>query len=389
MTVDGESCEKHYTATVVDVGYTGDLDLSKFFVPSTVDVTALADTTFINYEMNKNTKLDFVNFVQTKQMIFSFQVGEKNAYNQINLYLTDTITGKQIKFTYNRTDSGALFSVNDGAEKALSSSFDGINKNFYLEFNNDSRIVSPEAGIELEIKKFLDGSEFTGFTDSVARFSVEVSGVSGASQILIKNLNGHTFNNSKTDRFAPQLIVETKSGDRGKGEKVLLNGAFAYDTLDPICVLTLEVTDPSGEYLKDENGVLMDGTQDATKDYTLVLEEYGDHVIRYTIKDGNDEVDYYVYSVSVKDVTDPTITLLKHKESAKKGDTIKVAGVEVTDNITEECTVVAYVFNPKGESVKTTDGNFEATMSGVYTVRYMAFDESGNCAFAFYKINVK
>lgn len=389
MTVEGESCEKIYTATAVDVGYNGELDLSKFFVPSTADIHVLADTTFINYEINKNTKLDFVNFVQTKQMAFSFQVGDKNAYDQVHVYLTDTVTGKQVKFTFRRTENGAMFSVNGGAEKALSSSFDGINKNFYLEFNNDTRLVSPEASIELDVKKFLDGTEFTGFTNSVARFSVEVSGVSGPSDFLIKNLNGHTFNNSKTDRFAPQLIVETKSGDRGKGEKVVLNGAFAYDTLDTICILTLDVTGPNGEYIKDENGVLMDGTQDATKDYTLVLDEYGDYVIRYSIKDSNGKSDYYVYSVSAKDVTGPTITLRKHKESAKKGDTVKVAGADVTDNISEECTVEAYVFNPKGESVKTTEGEFKATMSGVYTVRYIAFDESGNCAFAFYKINVK
>ena len=389
LTVDGKSCEKSYAATTVDVGYTGDLDLSKFFVPSAADTTAHADTAFITYEINKDTKLDFVNFVQTKQLTFSFQAGEKNAYNKVYVYLTDTVTGKQVKFTYNRTDTGAAFSINDGAETSLTSSFDGMNKNFYLEFYNDSHIVSPETGIELEVKKFLDGSDFTGFTDSVARFSVEIAEVSDASQILVKNLNGHTFSNAKNDRFAPQIIVDTKSGDRGKGEKVVLTGAFAYDTLDPICILTLEVTGPNGEYVKDENGVVMDGTQDATKDYTLVLDEYGDYVIRYTIKDGKDKIDHYVYSISAKDVTNPIITLLKHKESAKTGETVEVAGTEVTDNISENCTVVAYVFNPEGANVKTTDGKFEATMSGVYTVRYMAFDESGNYAFAFYKIDVK
>jgi hypothetical protein len=316
-------------------------------------------------------------------------VGEKNAYNKIYVYLTDTVTGKQVKFTFSKTANGAAFNINDGAETALTSSFDGMNKNFNLEVHNDSHIVSPETGIELEIKKFLDGSDFTGFTGSVARFSVEVAEVSDASQILVKNLNGHTFSNAKNDRFAPQIIVDTKSGDRGKGEKVVLTGAFAYDTLDPICVLTLEVTGPNGEYVKDENGVVMDGTQDATKDYTLVLDEYGDYVIRYTIKDGKDKIDHYVYSISAKDVTNPTITLLKHKESAKTGETVELAGTEVTDNISENCTVLAYVFNPEGANVKTTDGKFEATMSGVYTVRYMAFDESGNYAFAFYKIDVK
>ena len=34
LTVDGHSCEKTYVATVVDVGYAGDVELSKYFVPT-------------------------------------------------------------------------------------------------------------------------------------------------------------------------------------------------------------------------------------------------------------------------------------------------------------------------------------------------------------------
>ena len=389
LTADGKFCEKTYTATVVETGYTGDLDLSKYFVASSKTATALADTGNITYEVNENTKLDFVNFVQVKKLTFSFQIGEKNAYNKVHIYLTDTVTGKQVKFTYNRTTNGATFCVNEGAEKTLSSSFDGMNKNFSLEFYNDTHFVSPEAGVELEVKKFLDGSDFTGITNSVARFCVEVEGVSGVSQIIVKNLNAQTLNNAKLDRFAPQIIVDTKSGDRGKGEKVTLTGAFAYDTLDPVSVITLDVTDPNGAYVKDINGVMLDGTQDATKDYSFTVNEYGDYVIRYTITDGKGKTDHYVYAITAKDMEGPTVTLLQHSESAKKGKTVTVAGTEVKDNITENCTVVVYVFDPQGVNIKVTDGKFEAAMSGVYTVRYMAFDEDGNYAFASYIIDVK
>lgn len=389
LTVDGNTCEKSYAATVLDVGYTGDLELSKYFVASTTDAVAQSDNASITYEMGKDTKFDYVNFVQVKKFTFSFQVGEKNAYNQVNIYLTDILSGKQVKLSYNRTADGAAFSINDGAETKLSSSFDGMNKNFSLEFLNDTHMVSPETGIELEVKKFLDGSDFTGFTDSVAKFSVAVEKVSGTSQIVMKNLNTQTLNNAKVDRFSPQIIVDTMSGDRGQGDKVLLTGAFVYDVLDPVATMTLEVTDPNGAFVTDENGVLLDGTQDATKDYTFTTEVLGDYVIRYVIKDGKGKTDSYVYAITAKDVTAPTLTLRDQKDSAGKGETVAIAGTEVTDNLTEECTVVAYVFNPEGANVTVTDGKFEASMSGVYTVRYMAFDEDGNYAFAFYDINVK
>lgn len=389
LSVDGKTCEKSYDATVVDVGYTGNLDLSKYFVASTAGVTAQPDNASITYEVSKNTKFDFVNFVQVKNLTFSFQVGEKNAYNKINIYLTDIVSGKQVKVSYIRTADGAAFSVNDGAQTSLTSSFDGINKNFSLEFLNDTRFVSPESGIEVEVKKFLDGSDFTGFTDYVARFSVEVEGVSGASQLIMKNLNAQTLNNAIVDRFAPQIIVETMSGDRVPADQVVLAGAFAYDVLEPITVMTLEVTDPNGAFVTDDNGVVLDGTQDATQDAPFTIKELGDYVIRYVIKDGKGKTDTYVYAITAKDATAPTITLLKHKESAKVGETVELAGTEVTDNLTEECTVVVYVFGPEGANVKVTDGKFEAAVSGVYSVRYMAFDADGNYAFAFYDIDVK
>jgi hypothetical protein len=197
------------------------------------------------------------------------------------------------------------------------------------------------------------------------------------------------MNNATMDRFAPQLLVNTNSGDRGIGEKITVSGAFAYDVLNPTTSLTLDITDPSGAYVKDENGVLLDGTQDATKDCAFVVDQYGDYVIQYIITDGTGMTDYYVYAITGKDVTGPTITLLKHAESAKTGESVKLADAEVTDNITAECPVYAYVFDPEGASVKVTDGKFEATVSGVYTVGYLAFDENGNSAFAFYKIDVR
>lgn len=389
LSVDGKVCEKSYAATVVDVGYTGEMDLSKYFVASAGSVSAQADTGFITYETSEDTKLDFLNFVQVKQLTFSFRVGDKNAYQKVHVYLSDIESGKQVKLSYNRTDAGATFSINDGAQTNLSSSFDGMNRNFLLEFHNDTHMVSPEAGIEQEVKKFLDGSDFTGFTGTVARFAVEIEGVSGASQFVVNNLNGQTVNNATMDRFAPQLLVDTNSGDRGLGEKITLRGAFAYDVLNPTTSLSLDITDPSGAYVTDENGVCLDGTQDATKDCTFAVDQYGDYVIQYIITDGTGKTDYYVYAITVKDVIGPTITLLKHAETAKTGDTVKLAGTEVKDNITAECPVYAYVYDPEGVSVNVTDGKFEATVPGVYTVGYLAFDENGNSAFAFYKIDVR
>ena len=389
LTVDGKTCERTYPVTVVDAGFTGNLDLSKMFVATRGKAVAESTNTSITYNLKEDTKLDFVNFVQVKDFTFSFQVGEKNAYNRVNIYLMDPMTGKQVKLSYKKVEDGAAFSVNDESEVDVVSTFDGLNRNFTLEFNGDTHMVSADPDVKVEVKRFQDGSVFDGFTDSIAMFAVEVEGVSGASQFVVNNVNAHTMNSSRMDRFAPQIIIDTKAGDRGKGEKVELEGAFAYDVIDPITIMTMDVTGPNGEYVTDENGVLLDGTQDPANNYTFVLNAYGDFTVRYVIKDGRGTTETYVYAITSKDVTRPTVKIKRHKETAKKGATVKVAEAEVTDNITKECTIDVCVFDPNGVNVEVEDGTFEATMSGIYTVSYIAFDENGNHTFVSYEIVVK
>lgn len=389
LTVDGLVCEKSYAATVVDVGYNGDLCLEKYFVASEGAVTAEKASTCITYSTNAAAKLDFINFVQVKKLAFSFMVGESNNYNRMNIYLTDTLTGKQVKLSYRRSGEASLFSINDGTELNVESSFDGIDRNFALEYNNDTHMVAASTSLSVKIENFLDGSSFDGFTNSLALFAIELEEVTGASQLVINNLNSQSFNDSNVDRFAPEIIVKTKSGDRGINEEVELPGAFVYDTLDPVCSMQLVVTGPDNETVTDVNGVLLDGTQDISADYTIKLEQYGDYTIAYFAEDGANKTANYIYAITSKDVEAPSVTLAKHKESAKVGDSVQVAEATVEDNITEECTVAVYVYDPEGVVAALTDGKFEAAMAGNYTVRYMAFDESGNYAFASYEIAVK
>ena len=254
----------------------------------------------------------------------------------------------------------------------------------FVPFANDTCLASANSLVGYSVKQFLDGSEFTGFTDTVAHMSIVIEDATGASQLLVTNLNAQSMNNSKADRFAPQIIVDTKGGDRAKGEKVELKGAFAYDTLDPSCTLTMNVMDPEGNYVTDQSGVVLDGTQDPTKDYTFEVNDYGDYTIRYVFTDGKERTDEYVYAITARDVIGPTIELGRYKTSAKKGNNIKIATADVEDNITKDCKVFAYVFNPDGTSSKLVDGKFEALVSGTYTVRYIAFDEAANHIFLYF-----
>ena len=387
LTVDGKVCQKSYTATVVKVKtILNTVNLSKYFVDPTGAATASTASSKTTYTFKKDTKLDFVNFVQVKQFSFAFQVGTQKNYNTISVYLTDIVSGKQIKLSYIKTTDGVSFSINDGGAIALSSAFDSA---FTLAFSADTGVVTPETGKNLQVKKFLDGSEFTGFTDSLARFTVELSGVTASSQFVVTTLNGQKLNNAIKDSVAPQFIANALSGTIEKGEKLQLEGAFVYDVLDPIATVTLKVTDPDGTAVTDENGVVLNGTQDASKDTAFTVDKLGTYTIFYTTTDGKKNTGRHIYTITATDTEGPVITLLDHTESVTTGETVSIAGTQVQDNITTDCTVVSYVFDPEGVSMSVTNGQFEATESGIYTVRYMAVDGDGNCAFASYEIVVK
>ena len=389
LIVDGCVCEKTYVKKVVDVGYGGKLNLSSYFVPASGKATVESSTLNVKYNTNEDTVLDFINFVQVENMELSFEVGEQNAFKKINVYLTDIVTGKQVKLTYNRTEDASVFSLNDGYEYAVEGTFDGINRSFNVAFNNDKRTVSGDAAVILDVKNYLDGSKFKGFTNSVAMLSIELEDVYGASQLIVSKVNAHGLNNMTNDRFGPQILVDSKFGDRAYGDKVELTGAFVYDTLDPSCSLKLTVTDPKGNYLQDTKGVVLDGTQDPAKNYVISLKQYGNYQIKYLAVDGSGTENSYEYAITSKDVSGPELKLKRHKEKAKVGEEVKIAKTKVKDNFTKECETITYVFNPDGATVKLTDGTFVADMSGTYTVRYMAFDEDGNYTFTSYEVVVR
>ena len=387
LTVDGKSCEKTYNATVVKVkSIINTVQLNKYFVDPTGAATGTTSSSKITYSFKKDTKLNFVNFVQVKQMTFGFQVGSQKAYNKISVYLTDVISGKQVKLSYTNTDSGVMFSVNDGGTVTLTSAFDSA---FTLAFSGDTGIVTPETGKKIKVNNFLDGSEFTGFTDSIARFTVELSGVTGSSQFVMQTLNGQKLSNATKDSVAPQFIADALSGSVEKGERLQLKGAFVYDVLNPIATVTLKVTDPDGTVVTDENGIVLNGTQDASKDTAFTMDKLGTYTIFYTTTDGAKNTGRHIYTLTVTDGEGPTITLSQHTKTVKPGETVTVATAQVQDNVTSNCTVASYVYNPEGVKIDVTNGTFVASMEGVYTVRYMAFDGDGNYSFATYEVTAR
>lgn len=386
---DGRTAEKSYNAVIVDTGYGGSLNLASYFVATDGTVESSVQTTGVTYSAQADATIEFINKVQVRDFSLVFNVGENNGFDKIHIYLTDAATGKKLQFTYARSGDNSLFSLNGGSGFSVSSGFTAKSENFSFAFDGVGKTVSASADFSMNVTKWLDGSDFDGFTDSLAYLTVSVGDVTGAADLQISSVNKQTLNSATSDRFVPQILCDEKSGDRTIGERVTLTGAFVYDVLDPNVSVRMTVTDPDGQTVTTADGVLLDGTQDYGADYTIELTKYGDYTISYFYSDGAGRSRRYTYAISAIDDVPPEIVLGNRDVTGKAGKEIKIATATATDNLGEECTLAVYVEDSEGVYAKAENGGrFVPAKSGVYTVRYMAFDQSGNYSFVSYKITV-
>ena len=140
--------------------------------------------------------------------------------------------------------------------------------------------------------------------------------------------------------------------------------------LDPVVAFSLSVIAPDGNPVTDTDGLKLENV-DPTKEYTFLLEEYGQYYIMYVAADefnGKDEE--YNYVINVEDEVPPEIILNGEiPETAKVGDMILIPSYTVTDNLdpTEEITVLRYLYTPDGTLIMLVDvsGNVRLVKYGV------------------------
>ena len=261
---------------------------------------------------------------------------------------------------------------------SVDASFINDSKNFMLTYSNGT--VYGSVSVYSAVTEYLNGEEFKGFSGNFAYLTIEMTGVNGASEICLKNLNRQSLNDASKDKTAPQILINAVSGERTLNDVIVLKDGFAADVLTNKWEFTLKVTAPDGSYAVSTNGVKLDGSADPSGEYEIKLSSYGDYYI---------EDKLLAFYVTAKDSTAPEVELGNKKTTAKIGETITVASLTATDNVSENLTVFVCVENPDCQNDIVKDNKFVADKAGKYTVKYIVCDEAGNYAFASYTITVK
>jgi hypothetical protein len=125
---------------------------------------------------------------------------------------------------------------------------------------------------------------------------------------------------------------------------------------------------------------------DATKDYDILLAEYGEYYVVATAQETSwkySNPSTYEYLITVVDGEKPTIAFKgEFAKQLKVGETLIIPKYEVADNYTsaEKITVMTLITNPQGLPIYLygEENAIRCQYAGVYKIQIFVCDEMGN-----------
>ncbi len=238
------------------------------------------------------------------------------------------------------------------------------------------------------------------FTNHKFLFGFACKDIGGESELNLYRLFKQTLSNTKVENSVPQVKTQMPSSSVKKDSLITLNGAMATDMFSFVLEknITVKVIGPNNQPVTSEEGVVLDGSENAlaNRTYTVKCDSYGLYAITYTAMDQSGTRGVVSSNVSVEDDEAPTIKLLDGYQkgcvlTVGKGAKVKVANFEVQDNFgSDKVTTYIMVYDCYGSLVQLTEEQtFVANRVGTWQVVYTAYDAIGNYTSVRYTVVVK
>ena len=179
----GQSATKEFNAKIVDVNFTGSMDMAKYFQGADVGVKTLSYGVMAS-TLKDGATLDFINKVLSRQLSMSLGVdADKNAFNSLDILLTDFENkNEKIKISFVKNGEDANVVINDEEVFPVSNGFNEAT-NLSFEYQNETKEVSFAGSSNIVISKTLDGKAFNGFSSDFITVEFGFGGVTGYSSI--------------------------------------------------------------------------------------------------------------------------------------------------------------------------------------------------------------
>lgn len=373
---------------VVDVNFGGVLKTKNYFYGE--DFDKAAEDELVYTVKNAGTKtLEFINPVSFENFVAEFKIPSgADSYSSVKITVTD----------YANEDNRSVIEFVKGNGKYVMS----------VDGNIAATVDKTWSGSNLKIFRstafggYLDNNgnalktSFAPSTDKVF-FSVTLCDAKVGGKINLVTLNNQTLSVLR-DNSGPSVVAEQNTAVRNLGDVVTIKPAQAIDVFTPVLVKTIKtsVKAPNNAYATAEDGTVLDGNNDAFRNYDIKFTQYGTYRVNYEASDQNGNVYQLAYIIQVADTEKPQIVLSgdatnKKFTSAKVGKEVKVAGYTVSDNVsaTDKISVLVTVVSPKDEMRLVKNGAFTADSVGEWKVLYYCVDEAGNGVTVSYTVTIK
>ncbi len=386
------------TIPVIDAGVNGNLDLTKYFVGDYTVKSPGASSSLLceSNVYSGNNLLKFVNPISLQNFSLKFSVAKAWAnFDVLKIYLVDYYDRENVITLelFNEITSYQI-SVNGGARYRVNSDF--VSKIFTVKYADCQFTVSNNV-LTKEIK------QTKSFSSDKILLHFELMGIKEAEKIgfEIREIANQPFSATiKRDMNTALLAFQSSAKSYGRGEVATVYPAQATDVLGNVLAknIKVQVYKPNDEYAVSVDGVVLDGTQDNTRAYDVLLDTFGAYTVYYNVvdsfKNGEGNPEYYV--MLVEDSVPPTLTLEDgYAETSivtvKLNSTVKLVGYTASDDVTSgEALKVFYAVETPNKCLHILFGDsFKASIVGEWKVFYYCYDEAGNFATRSYTVVVE
>ncbi|MCL2752005.1 MAG: hypothetical protein FWE62_04525, partial [Firmicutes bacterium] len=389
---------ENYTVPVVDVKTNVFMtDVSRYFVSD--GFTKTAKSSFVSFAGSvSGATAGFIRPLSAENFSFTLYLAESglNNMNYVDFTLTDKDSaGCAILLRLYPNDR---ISIGGGSTNAIYSDSVGGYKRMTINYSPSYNRFTDARGSLIGVPaRTTAGAAFNGFSSGEVYLRFATGALTGGIEVGISAINGQPLTaGTLLDRTPPMVLLNPDlGGAKNIGDIVTVHAARACDVLSEVAWVRVSVIDNvTGAFIKGTDGVEIRNL-DASRDYEFKIERPGVYRIRFTAADGAGNESLPIFKlIQAFDTIPPVITVNGTvPRTARLNSTVTVPGMTVTDNISSvddplsPLKSMVILFEPSGQQRIITN-SFAATMSGVYIVRYFAWDADGNTTIRDFEITV-
>ena len=217
--------------------------------------------------------------------------------------------------------------------------------------------------------------------------SVELTDAKAGNKFSVMSIRKYKFEGQDEDLVRPYIVINGEVASIGKlGDVIHMPSISVGDVICPNVSVLMQVFAPDGTFVKDVNGVELNGC-DAGVEYDFIVKQSGAYKVQYFVKEA--ELFLYVepfdnewsYEIAVYDSVEPTITVTSSvTATVESGEKVLVPKFTVTDDFTatDDLVVFVYLTTPTGQKQLVNKEAVVCSQKGIYSFTITAIDEAGN-----------